>query len=81
MNLFWTYSMTLADLPQNKPAKISALPKDEVIAAQLIEQGFTLRSHVSLAHKAPFNGPMAFRLHNTKICIQRAVAKQIGVSL
>ena len=81
MNLFWTYSMTLADLPLNKPAKISALPKDEVIAAQLIEQGFTLRSHVSLAHKAPFNGPMAFRLHNTKICIQRAVAKQIGVSL
>ncbi len=73
--------MTLADLPLNKPAKISSLPKDYVIAAQLIEQGFTLRAHVSLAHKAPFNGPMAFRLHNTKISIQRAVAEQIGVSL
>ena len=75
------YNMTLAELPLNKPFKISALPKDETIAAQLIEQGFTLRSHVSLAHKAPFNGPLAFRLHNTKICIQRAVAEQIGVSL
>lgn len=72
--------MTLADLPPNTPVKISTLPKDDVIAAQLIEQGFTLRTLVSLAHKAPFNGPMAFRLHNTKISIQRAVAQQIGVS-
>ncbi|KGJ94985.1 FeoA family protein [Colwellia psychrerythraea] len=73
--------MTLAELPLNKLAKISVLPKDEAIAAQLIEQGFTLRSHISLAHKAPFKGPMAFRLHNTKISIQRAIAEQIGVSL
>ncbi|MBU2871777.1 FeoA family protein [Colwellia sp. E2M01] len=72
--------MTLAELPLNKHAKITALPKDEVLAAQLIEQGFTLRSHISLAHKAPFNGPMAFRLHNTKISIQRNIAKQISVN-
>lgn len=31
--------MTLAELPLNKPAKINALPKDDIIAAQLIEQG------------------------------------------
>lgn len=71
--------MTLIDLPLNKPAKISALPQDQAIAAQLVEQGFSLRAHVSLAHKAPFNGPVAIRLHNTKISIQRAVAQQIGV--
>jgi len=71
--------MTLIDLPLNKPAKITALPKDQAIAAQLVEQGFSLRAHVSLAHKAPFNGPVAIRLHNTKISIQRAVAQQIGV--
>ncbi len=73
--------MTLADLPLNTTAKISALPQDESIAAQLIEQGFTLSSYISLAHKAPFNGPMAFRIHNTKISIQRAIAAQIGVSI
>jgi ferrous iron transport protein A len=73
--------MTLAELPLNKEAQISALPKNEAIAAQLIEQGFTLRSYVSLAHKAPFNGPMAFRLHNTKISIQRVIAEQISVNL
>ena len=39
--------MTLAELPLYKLAKISVLPKDETIAAQLIEQGFTLRSHIS----------------------------------
>lgn len=72
--------MTLNELPLNKPAKISALPENEAIAAQLIEQGFTLSSPVSLAHKAPFNGPMAFRLHNTKISIQREIAKQICVN-
>ncbi|MEI6893444.1 MAG: FeoA family protein [Colwellia sp.] len=72
--------MTLSELPLNKLAKISALPKDDAIAAQLIQQGFILSSHISLAHKAPFNGPMAFRLHNTKICIQRAIAEQIGVN-
>lgn len=71
--------MTLSELPLNKPAKITALPQDETIAAQLMEQGFTVRTLVSLAHKAPFNGPMAFRIHNTKISIQRAVAEQIGI--
>lgn len=71
--------MTLSDLPLNKPAKINALPKDKAVAAQLLAQGFTLRTQVSLAHKAPFNGPVAIRLHNTKISIQRAVAQQIGV--
>jgi len=71
--------MTLADLVKNKPAKISALPTDEVLAAQLLEQGFSLRTSVSLAHKAPFNGPMAFRLHNTKISMQRSIAEQISV--
>jgi ferrous iron transport protein A len=71
--------MTLAELPKNKPAKISALPKNTVLAAQLLEQGFSLRTDISLAHKAPFNGPMAFKLHNTKISIQRSVAEQISV--
>lgn len=72
--------MTLSELPLNKPAKISALPDDLAIAAQLIEQGFTLSAPISLAHKAPFNGPMAFRIHNTKISIQRAIAEQIGIN-
>jgi len=71
--------MTLVDLPKNQTFKISALPLDELLAAQLLEQGFSLRTEVALAHKAPFNGPLAFKLHNTKISIQRSVAQQIEV--
>jgi len=72
--------MTLADIAKNQEVRISALPQDEMISAQLLEQGFTLRTEVALAHKAPFNGPLAYRLHNTKISIQRSIAAQIQVA-
>jgi len=76
----WVEIMTLADLSKHKIAKISVLPLDETLAAQLLEQGFSLRTEIALAHKAPFNGPLAFKLHNTKISIQRSIAEQIQVS-
>ena len=60
--------------------RISGLPLDEILSAQLLEQGFALRTEIALAHKAPFNGPIAFRLHNTKISIQRSIAEQIQVA-
>jgi ferrous iron transport protein A len=72
--------MTLVDLAKNQVVKISGLPLDEILSAQLLEQGFALRTEVALAHKAPFNGPIAFRLHNTKISIQRSIAEQIQVA-
>jgi len=72
--------MTLIDLAKNQKAKISALPKDEKLATYLLEQGFVPQSEISLAHKAPFNGPLAFRLHNTKITIGQEVAQQIRVT-
>lgn len=72
--------MTLIDVAKNQVVKISGLPLDERLSAQLLEQGFALRTEIALAHKAPFNGPIAFRLHNTKISIQRSVAEQIQVA-
>ncbi len=73
--------MTLVDVAKNQIVKISALPLDETLSAQLLEQGFALRTEISLAHKAPFNGPLAYRLHNTKISIQRSIAEQIQVAI
>ena len=52
--------MTLSELTVNQSARISYLPTDFDLSAQLIEQGFALKSEISLAHKAPFNGPIAF---------------------
>jgi ferrous iron transport protein A len=75
------YDMTLADLARNQKAHISMLPADYDLAAQLLEQGFVPRTEISLAHKALFNGPLAFRLHNTKVTIQPKVAEQIKVTL
>ena len=71
--------MTLAELKPNQSAVISRLPEDLELAAQLLEQGFVPKSEISLAHKAPFKGPMAFRLHNTKISIGQKIADQITV--
>ncbi|MGB2742022.1 MAG: FeoA family protein [Cognaticolwellia sp.] len=73
--------MTLSELTVNQQASISYLPENFDLSAQLIEQGFALKSEISLAHRAPFNGPLAFHLHGTKICIPVAIAKQIKIEL
>lgn len=73
--------MTLSELSKYETANISELPTDFDLSTQLIEQGFALKTIVSLAHKAPFNGPLAFYLHGTKICLPREVANQIKVEL
>lgn len=73
-------NMTLVDLVKNQKAKITELPADAQLAAHLLEQGFVPQSEISLAHKAPWNGPLAFHLHNTKMTIQQQVAQQIKVA-
>lgn len=73
--------MTLVDLSKDQKAKIVSLPKNDAVAAQLLEQGFYPSCEVALAHKALFSGPMAFRLHNTKIMLQQHLAKQVIVSI
>ena len=73
--------MTLSQLKRSQLARISTLPVNFDLAAKLIEQGFALKTELYLAHKAPFNGPLAFHLHGTKICLAPEVAAQIGVEL
>ncbi|WP_068547803.1 FeoA family protein [Thalassotalea crassostreae] len=73
--------MTLAELQQSQRAKISYLPDNLDLTAQLMEQGFSLKSEVFMAQKAPFNGPIAVRLHGTKVSIDANIAKQIGIEL
>lgn len=73
--------MTLSQLARAQRAVIRKLPEDFNLTTKLIEQGFALKSEVTLAHKAPFNGPIAFNLHGTKICIAPSVAQQIGIEI
>lgn len=73
--------MTLTQLEYAQRAVISTLPDNFDLTAKLMEQGFALKTEVSLAHKAPFNGPLAFYLHGTKICLTPNIAQQIGVEI
>lgn len=73
--------MTLVELQKSQRAKISYLPDNFDLTAQLMEQGFALKSEICMAQKAPFNGPIAFHLHGTKICLATNIAKQIGIEL
>lgn len=71
--------MTLGTLFKSQQARIVELPTDLLITRQLLEQGFIPNAVVTLAHKAPFRGPMAFSLNGTKICLQRNIANLIQV--
>lgn len=71
--------MTADKLVSNQSVYISALPTDIQLAVQLLEQGFAVGTEIELAHRAPFNGAIAFRLHNTKISISQSIARQITV--
>lgn len=73
--------MTLSELSPNQQARICFLPDNFNLSAQLIEQGFALKTQISLAHKAPFKGPIAFHLHGTKMCLPNNIANQIKIEL
>lgn len=73
--------MTLTQLERSQRAIISTLPENFDLTAKLIEQGFALKTEIYLAHKAPFNGPLAFQLHGTKVCLAPSIAQQIGVEI
>lgn len=71
--------MTLLDIDNDVVVTITQLPLDELLTSLMLEQGFSLGTEVSVAHKAPYNGPIAIRLHNTKLCVPRSIAVQIKV--
>jgi len=73
--------MTLTQLKVAQQGRIKSLPIDTELRAKLIEQGFALSSEIAFAHQAPFNGPMAFYLHGTKMCLSKSIAEKIGVEL
>ena len=73
--------MTLDQLRNNQQAIIKRLPDDYHVCVGLMEQGFIPNILISLAHRAPFNGPLAVRLQGTKIAINAEIARQIEVDL
>lgn len=73
--------MTLNKLTKKQTAKIIRLPLDTLVAAKLLEQGIVPALNVTLTHKAPFNGPLAFQFDGITVSIPTRVAEQIEVEL
>ena len=73
--------MTLNKLRKQQTAKITHLPEDLQLAAKLLEQGITPELTLTLAHKAPFNGPLAFQFDGVTVSMQAKVAEQIKVEV
>ena len=73
--------MTLNELKNKQSAIIKALPQNETLAMQLMEQGVFPELEVRIAHKGIWRGPIAIKLNNTKIALGFDVAKQIDVEL
>ncbi len=73
--------MTLNTLTKQQKAKILQLPQDPKLTIKLLEQGIVPELTLTLAHKAPFNGPLAFQFDGVTVSLPRAVAQQILVEL
>ncbi len=73
--------VTLTKLSRKQKAKIIQLPQDLTLTTKLMEQGIVPELIVTLSHKAPFNGPLAFNFDGIKVSLQRSVAEQIKVEL
>lgn len=73
--------LTLNKLAKKQTAKIIRLPNDASLAVRLLEQGIAPDTTLTLAHKAPFNGPLAFHFDGITISMQTDVAEQIKVEL
>ena len=73
--------MTLNKLIKKQTAKILQLPHDALIASKLLEQGVAPDLTLTLSHKAPFNGPLAFQFDGVTVSIPTRVAEQIKVEL
>jgi len=73
--------MMLNKLPLNQVSKISQLPQEPNVSIALLEQGFFVGAELYVAHRSPFNGPIAVSILGSKICIQQDLASQIEVTI
>lgn len=72
--------MTANTLPLNKSGKIlEILPSP--LKINLMELGFLPGKKITLQHKAPSGGPMAFQMEETLLALRESEASLIRVEL
>lgn len=76
--------MTLADLPPNTPARVTAIgaPGDPLAERRLREVGFDEGVAVEMLHAAPLGGdPIAVRVDGATVALRRAQARLVRIEL
>ena len=64
--------MRLADLTLGASAVVTAVSGDSRIASRLMEMGFVPGAAVQVLRRAPFGGPIQYRVHGVSMRIAEA---------
>ncbi|MEJ7594718.1 MAG: FeoA family protein [Planctomycetaceae bacterium] len=71
--------MRLADLTLGATAIVTAISGASRIASRLMEMGFVPGAAVQVLRRAPFGGPIQYRVHGVSISMRIAEAACISV--
>ena len=72
--------MRLADLTPGASAIVTAISGASRIASRLMELGFVPGAAVQVLRRAPFGGPIQYRVHGVSISMRIAEAACISVT-
>ena len=73
-------TMRLADLTPGASAIVTAISGASRIASRLMEMGFVPGAAVQVLRRAPFGGPIQYRVHSVSISMRVAEAACISVT-
>ena len=72
--------MTLADLPDGRPARVLAVTGEPLLRERLVELGITPGQVVEVASRAPLGDPLRVRLRRGSLAIRRDEAENVQVA-
>lgn len=73
-------TMRLADLSPGASAIVTAISGASRVASRLMEMGFVPGAAVQVLRRAPFGGPVQYRVHSVSISMRIAEAACISVT-
>lgn len=72
--------MTADQLPLNRSGKILEISSSP-LKINLMELGFLPGKYITLQHKAPSGGPLAFQMEETLLALRKSEAELIRIEL
>ncbi len=72
-------TLRLADLTPGSSAIVTAIGGASRIASRLMEMGFVPGAVVQVLRRAPFGGPVQYRVHGVSISMRSAEASCVSV--